>query len=72
MYGRRMSAVFSISATFRICLRLVSGAIGISEERAYVDRSKSRTVPGGHVLVKGLDCIGAGKFTVLLVHVVCA
>ena len=37
---------------------------------AYVDRSEASTVAGGHVLVKGIDGLGAGHLAVLLVHVV--
>jgi hypothetical protein len=35
-----------------------------------VDRSKSRSVTSGHVLVKGINSSGTRKLTVLLVHVV--
>lgn len=35
-----------------------------------VDRPKAGTVTGGHVLVEGLDGVGAGHLTVLTVHVV--
>jgi hypothetical protein len=37
-----------------------------------VDRPKAGTVTGGHVLVEGLDGVGAGHLTVLTVHVVSA
>lgn len=33
-----------------------------------VDRSESSSVSSGHVLVKGLDAVGSGKISVLLVH----
>lgn len=36
----------------------------------HVDRPEAGTVAGGHVGVEGLDSIGSGKLTVLLVHVV--
>lgn len=36
----------------------------------YVDRPEASAVPGSHVLVEGLDGVGAGELTVLLVHVV--
>jgi len=35
-----------------------------------MDRPETSAVPGGHILVEGLDGIGARKLTVLLVHVV--
>jgi hypothetical protein len=35
-----------------------------------VDRPEAGTVAGGHVGVKGLDGVGSGQLTVLLVHVV--
>ena len=35
-----------------------------------VDRPEAGTVTGGHVLVEGLDGVGAGHLTVLTVHVV--
>jgi len=35
-----------------------------------MDRPETSTVSGGHILIEGLDGIGAGKFTILLVHVV--
>lgn len=38
----------------------------------YVDGSESGTVTSSHVLVHGLDGIGSGHLSVLLVHVVCA
>ena len=37
-----------------------------------VDRPEAGTVTGGHVLVEGLDGVGAGHLTVLTVHVVSA
>lgn len=37
-----------------------------------MDGSESGTVTGGHVLVHGLDGIGSGHLSVLLVHIVCA
>jgi len=37
-----------------------------------VDRPKAGTVTGCHVLVEGLDGVGAGHLTVLTVHVVSA
>jgi len=37
-----------------------------------VNAPESGTMSGGHILVKGLDGIGAAHLTVLLVHVVCA
>lgn len=37
-----------------------------------VDRPKAGTVTGGHVLVEGLDGVGAGHLAVLTVHVVSA
>jgi len=36
----------------------------------YVDGPEAGAVTGGHVLVHGLDCVGAGHIAVLLVHVV--
>ena len=36
----------------------------------HMDRPETGAVPGGHILVEGLDGIGARKLTVLLVHVV--
>ena len=35
-----------------------------------MDRSKSSSVAGSHVLVESLNSSGTGEFTVLLVHVV--
>lgn len=35
-----------------------------------MDRPEAGTVPGGHVLVEGLDGIGTTELTELLVHVV--
>lgn len=35
-----------------------------------MDGSETRSVAGGHVLVHGLDGVGAGHVAVLLVHVV--
>jgi len=35
-----------------------------------MDRPETSAVPGSHILVEGLDGIGAGKLTVLLVHIV--
>lgn len=35
-----------------------------------MDRSETGTVAGGHVRVQGLDGVGPGHLTVLLVHVV--
>lgn len=35
-----------------------------------MDASEARAVTGGHVLVHGLDGVGAGHVAVLLVHVV--
>lgn len=35
-----------------------------------MDRPEAGTVAGSHVLVEGLDGIGAGELAVLLVHVV--
>lgn len=36
----------------------------------YVDTPEAGTVTSGHVLVHGLDSVGAGHLAVLLVHVV--
>uniref|UniRef100_A0A1Y1LIB6 Uncharacterized protein n=1 Tax=Photinus pyralis TaxID=7054 RepID=A0A1Y1LIB6_PHOPY len=36
-----------------------------------VDRPETSAMAGSHVGVKGLDGIGAGHLTVLLVHIVC-
>jgi hypothetical protein len=38
----------------------------------YVDGPETGTVAGGHVRVQGLDSIGSGQLSVLLVHVVSA
>lgn len=38
--------------------------------RAYVNRPEAGTMPGSHVLVKAVDCLGTGEFTEFLVHVV--
>lgn len=35
-----------------------------------MDRPEPGSMPGGHILVKSLDGVGAGQFTVFLVHVV--
>jgi len=35
-----------------------------------MDRPETSAVPGGHILVEGLDGIGARKLAVLFVHVV--
>lgn len=35
-----------------------------------MDGAEAGTVPGSHVLVEGLDGIGTGELTELLVHVV--
>ena len=35
-----------------------------------MDRPETGSVAGGHVLVKGIDGVGSGHLTVLLVHVV--
>lgn len=35
-----------------------------------VDSPEASAVAGGHVLVEGLDCVGAGHLAVLTVHVV--
>jgi len=40
------------------------------KKKTYVDGPETRTVTGGHVLVHGLDGVGAGHVAVLLVHVV--
>lgn len=37
----------------------------------YVDGPETGTVTGSHIRVQGLDSIGSGELTVLLVHVVC-
>ena len=39
---------------------------------AYVNRTKTGTVTGSHVLVKRLNGIGPGEFSEFLIHVVCA
>jgi hypothetical protein len=36
----------------------------------YVDGPETGTVTGSHIRVQGLDGIGSGQLTVLLVHVV--
>lgn len=36
----------------------------------HVDRPEPCSMPGGHILVESLDGVGAGQFTVFLVHVV--
>lgn len=36
----------------------------------HVDRPEPGSMPGGHILVESLDGVGAGQFTVFLVHVV--
>ena len=36
----------------------------------HMDRPETSAMSGGHILVEGLDGIGAGELTVLLVHVV--
>lgn len=38
----------------------------------YVDGPETGTVAGSHVRVQGLDSIGSGQLSVLLVHVVSA
>jgi hypothetical protein len=75
MYGRRMSAVFSISATLRICRReeqTVSylKSPSIYNKATHMDRGESSSVSGGHVLVHRCDGVGSGELTVLLVQVV--
>lgn len=74
MLGRRMSAVFSISATRRIWVRRTRGSV--RDQRTHgrattdLDRSEAGTVAGGHVLVAGVHGVRAGQLAELLVHVV--
>ena len=73
MYGRRMSEVFSISTTRRICRapdEPEKNFKGFPCKRTYVDRPETSTVAGSHVLVETLDGVGAGEVTELLVHLV--
>lgn len=72
IYGRRTSSALAISTTRRIWRNKVS-EYGVPKQvkvRAYVDRPEAGTVPCSHVLIEALDCISAGEFTELLVHVV--
>ena len=41
-----------------------------NREHTHVDRPETGTVPCSHILVEGLDGIGTGELTELLVHVV--
>lgn len=74
MYGLRTSSVLAISTTRRICspnkMLRCDRSLDTLERCTYVDRPEAGTMPGGHVLVEGLDGIGTAELTELLVHVV--
>ena len=71
MYGRRTSAVFSTSATLRICRPSVRIAEPLTEVFAtYVNRPEASAMTGSHVLVQRVDRIRPRQFPIFFVHVV--
>lgn len=68
-----MLSLFSISTTLRICREIIIRMWSLSEGSGcvtYVDGTETGAVTGSHVLVEGLNSVGAAHLTELLVHVV--
>jgi hypothetical protein len=72
MLGRRTSAVFSISATRRICDKTCqfTAQTQSGEMPAHLNRTETSAVTSSHVLVASVNGVGARELAELLVHVV--
>jgi hypothetical protein len=68
-----MLSLLSISTTLRICREIIIRMWSLAEGSAsvtYVDGTETGAVTGSHVLVEGLNSVGAAHLAELLVHVV--